>query len=312
MTQASPLILHHYPTSPFAEKIRLLLAYKKLAWQSVMVPMIMPKPDVIALTGGYRRTPVLQIGADIYCDTALIAQVIEQLVPMPAVAGGPQSGIGSVLAHWADTVLFWTAVPFAFQPAALPVLFAGVPDEVQAAFGKDRAAMRPGIRRPALPELRADLLRYLATLEAQLSHGVPYLTGAHPAIADFSVYAPLWFVRRLAPVAAVLNPFPQLLAWMDRMAAIGQGEFSKLSGSDAIARAAAAAHVARAAAYVNSHEIALGSEVTITPTDYAFDAVQGTLVVCSEDELAVLRKDARAGEVVVHFPRRGYEMKVTT
>ena len=70
-------ILHHYPTSPFAEKIRLILGYKKLAWQSVIIPRIMPKPDLTALTGGYRRTPVMQIGADIYCDTALIADVLD-------------------------------------------------------------------------------------------------------------------------------------------------------------------------------------------------------------------------------------------
>ena len=51
------LILHHYPTSPFAEKIRLVLGYKNLDWKSVIIPMIMPKPDVVALTGGYRKPP---------------------------------------------------------------------------------------------------------------------------------------------------------------------------------------------------------------------------------------------------------------
>ena len=53
------LILHHYPSSPFSEKIRLALGYKKLAWKSVTIPPIMPKPDVLALTGGYRKTPIL-------------------------------------------------------------------------------------------------------------------------------------------------------------------------------------------------------------------------------------------------------------
>ena len=61
----SELILHHYPSSPFAEKTRLMLGYKSLAWKSVIIPMIMPKPDVVALTGGYRKTPILHIGADI-------------------------------------------------------------------------------------------------------------------------------------------------------------------------------------------------------------------------------------------------------
>jgi hypothetical protein len=47
------LILHHYPTSPFSEKIRLIFGYKKLAWKSVIIPRMMPKPDLVALTGGY-------------------------------------------------------------------------------------------------------------------------------------------------------------------------------------------------------------------------------------------------------------------
>jgi glutathione S-transferase len=51
----SALILHHYPTSPFAEKIRLVLGFKKLDWQGVTIPMVMPKPDLMPLTGGYRR-----------------------------------------------------------------------------------------------------------------------------------------------------------------------------------------------------------------------------------------------------------------
>jgi len=88
------LILHHYWMSPFAEKVRLLLGYKKLAWRSVLIPPVMPKPDVTALTGGYRKTPFLQIGADIYCDTALIARVLDALQPAPTLypASAPLAG----------------------------------------------------------------------------------------------------------------------------------------------------------------------------------------------------------------------------
>jgi glutathione S-transferase len=81
----SDLILHHYPDSPFSEKVRLILGAKKLAWKSVRIPVIMPKPDVLALTGGYRRTPLLQIGADIYCDTALICDVLQHRQPLPSL-----------------------------------------------------------------------------------------------------------------------------------------------------------------------------------------------------------------------------------
>ena len=49
----SELILHHYDLSPYAEKIRLIMGYKGLAWKSVQIPMVMPKPDLTCLTGGY-------------------------------------------------------------------------------------------------------------------------------------------------------------------------------------------------------------------------------------------------------------------
>jgi len=100
------LILHHYPGSPFSEKVRLVLGFKQLAWKSVHVPVILPKPDVVALTGGYRRTPFLQIGADIYCDTALMCRVIDRLAPQPALYPRSAGGLQHAIAHWADTQLF--------------------------------------------------------------------------------------------------------------------------------------------------------------------------------------------------------------
>ena len=59
------ILLHHYDNSPFSEKIRLALGLKRLAWRSVIQPNMMPKPHLVPLTGGYRRIPVLQIGADV-------------------------------------------------------------------------------------------------------------------------------------------------------------------------------------------------------------------------------------------------------
>ena len=70
------LLLHHYDASPFSEKVRKVFAHKHLPWHSVEQPNMMPKPDLVPLTGGYRRIPVLQIGADVYCDTQLIVRVI--------------------------------------------------------------------------------------------------------------------------------------------------------------------------------------------------------------------------------------------
>src|SRR5215469_3435271 len=48
------IILHHYDTSPYAEKVRTGLGLKGLAWASVELPVIMPKPNLTALTGPCR------------------------------------------------------------------------------------------------------------------------------------------------------------------------------------------------------------------------------------------------------------------
>ena len=70
-------ILHHFEASPFSEKIRVIFGFKRIAWLSVLIPRILPKPDLMPLTGGYRRTPVMQIGADVFCDTQIIVRELE-------------------------------------------------------------------------------------------------------------------------------------------------------------------------------------------------------------------------------------------
>ena len=155
------LILHHYPTSPFAEKIRLVLGYKNISWKSVIIPMIMPKPDVVALTGGYRKTPILQIGADIYCDTALICDVLEHLQPEPSLYPEPSKGMGRTLAQWADTTLFWTAMAYNFQPPGVAQVFANASPEAAKAFADDRQAMRQGMPRMPAADSAAAYKSYL-------------------------------------------------------------------------------------------------------------------------------------------------------
>ena len=301
------LILHHYWMSPFAEKARLMLGYKKLAWRSVLIPPVMPKPDVTALTGGYRKTPFLQIGADIYCDTALIARVLEALQPAPTLypANAPLAG---PLAQWADFTLFWAAAAWTMQPAgALAVLAQQAPETIKA-FGADRAAMTGSMRRLTLADATVQLGAHLSALAAQLAGGGPWLFGAAPCIADFSVYHPLWFIRQAPPVAHLLLAYPAVNAWLDRVAALGHASHTDLSSGDAVAIAAAA--IGHAPTQV---EAGLGFEageaLTVSATDYAQDPVAGSLVGLSADEVVIRRQDERAGTLQVHFPRFGFQIR---
>ncbi len=302
------LILHHYPTSPFSEKVRLVLGLKKVAWKSVVVPVMLPKPDVVALTGGYRRTPFMQIGADVYCDSALICKVIDRLAPTPPLYPEASAGLAEIVAQWADSALFWTAVPYTMQPAGAVHIFAGAPPEYLKAFRDDRAAMTTGMRRATTADAGAQLASYAGWLERLLADGRSWLLGAQACIADFSVAQSIWFIRRAPPIAAGLEIYPHLLAWYARVQAIGQGMSSPMSSADALEVAARATSHA-AVSVANGQAFESGAEVTVTPTDYATDAVAGRLVGLDGDEVVIARDDPRAGRVHVHFPRIAYQVK---
>ncbi len=301
------LILHHYPMSPFAEKARLMLGFKQLPWRSVLIPPVMPKPDVVALTGGYRKTPVLQIGADVYCDTALIARVLEAHQPSPTLypASAP---LAVPLAQWADGTLFTAAVSWAMQPAGVAAILGEMPPEVLKAFATDRAAMRANAPRPTLADATAQLKQHLSAIAAQLQQGGPWLFGAAPCITDFSIGHCLWFIRLARPVAHLLDDYPPIGPWLDRLLAIGHQGSTPMSSTEALAVAAGAgAHAATVVEPGLGFEA--GQAVTVAATDYGVDPVAGTLVGLSQHESVLRRIDARAGTVQVHFPRFGFQLR---
>ncbi len=309
------LILHHYATSPFSEKVRLILGYKDQPWKSVTVPVILPKPDVMPLTGGYRRTPVLQIGADIYCDTALITQVLESIHPLPKLVPSEHAAAVFAMAQWADTTLFWASATFVMQPAGFQSLFGNMPEAAVKAFVEDRKAMRAGgtgLRTP-LPEATSTLHVFLAQLERQFATGEHiFLFGEQPTVADFSVYHCLWFIRRATAVAGILDAHPEVVAWMHRIAAFGHSQAQPMTPAEALDIAKAATPRALTdtnATFDDRYDLPKGTRVTVAAVDYGVDPIEGELVVSTRDSVGVLREDARVGQVVVHFPRVGYAVR---
>jgi glutathione S-transferase len=303
------LFLHHYPTSPFSEKIRLILGYKKLAWKSVIIPRIMPKPDVVALTGGYRRTPLLQIGADVYCDTALICDVLEHRQRSPSLYPQDSNGGVRIVAQWADSILFWAAMGYSFSPAGAAFMFKDQAPEAAMAFAEDRAKMRAGASRmpaaDAASAYRSCLRRIASMVDRQ-----PYVMGQQPSLADFSCYHSLWFTRHIPPLAGIFDATPSLAAWMSRMAAMGHGSMEQ---SDAAAAIAVVRHSTPAGVeddvFQDDHGIALGSSVSITAESFGLEPTEGELVAATRTRYSLRRTDARAGTVHVHFPRVGFQLK---
>ena len=298
------LILHHYDLSPFSEKVRLALGHKNLAWRSVEIPIWPPKPDLMPLTAGYRRAPVLQIGADVYCDTLLILREIERRHPEPTLFPENRKGLASVVSWWADTTTFLPA-------ATLTTSFIG--DGIPAEFITDRIVfMKHDFSKAAsvrdLPVNRQRMHAAMTMLADMLGDGRAFLLGGDLSAADLSAYHTLWFVRQNGGVEAEkLLPLKPLLGWMDRVAARGHGRREAMSAEDALA-VARGAEPQPAPGGVSASDpsgLAAGDAVLVR-TEEAGDPIRGTLVAADANEIVIRAENGRAGAVHVHFPRFGY------
>ncbi|HEX5841103.1 MAG TPA: glutathione S-transferase family protein [Pseudomonas sp.] len=306
------LILHHYPTSPFAEKARLMLGFKQLSWRSVMIPAVMPKPDLTALTGGYRKTPVLQVGADIYCDTALIARRLEAEKATPALYPEGQEFNVASFAQWADAQIFLHAVSLVFQPESIAARFGKLPPEILKAFIADRSTLFSGGQATRIPleQAKHQWPTLMARLQQQLEREPGDFLFGEPSLADFAMAHPLWFLRATPVTAPLVDAYPAVAAWLERVLGFGHGAPSEMSGEEAVAIAREATPAALPDdALSDPNGFVVGQRVAIAAVDYGVDAVEGELVFSGHEQLILRREDERAGTVHVHFPRLGFRIE---
>ena len=309
---AAELILHHYDFSNYSEKVRLVLGLKGLSWRSVDIPPVLPKPDYLPLTGGYRRAPALQIGADIFCDTKRIIEELERRFPESSIYPGPdgvaQGALIAGLEYWTDSVFTRNAINYT------SCLHANAP-RFTPEFLADRAALlhkpEPGLahRRAAATKNLAQLRPQLSWIRELFSDGRPYVWGETMSVADCVIYHPLWVMDQLAGERVALIP-QQIRQWMDRIAARGHGTFTPMSAPDAIAVAAAATPAPPLPSEPLEGDPALGATVAITPIDYGRDNPSiGTLVSIDARRMTLQHHHERTGLVTVHFPRFGYTVR---
>jgi glutathione S-transferase len=297
---AEALILHHYDTSPFSEKVRVAFGIKGLAWRSVIQPVIMPKPELVPLTGGYRRIPVLQAGADIYCDTQAILAEIEARRPEPRLARGGDWAVNI----WADRLFF---------QASVAVVFGAIGEQVPKEFIADREKLSgrafdmAAMKAAAVP-MKAQWRAHAAWIEAGLADA-DFLGGSNPSLADVSAYMNVWWLSAAARGEAeeLLARFPRVSAWRERMRAIGHGSRSEMTPAEALAIARSAepapAPVHDAA---DPSGLAPGAAVTVAADDYGRDPIAGDLVALTPSRIVIARQTAELGRLHIHFPRIGY------
>ena len=291
------IILHHYDTSPFSEKVRLLFGLRGLSWGSVIQPTIMPKPDLTPLTGGYRRIPVLQIGADVYCDSQVIMAEIAH-----RAGGPPLDAAGWATNLWADRLFFGVTVPVIFAEVQVPAEFIADREKLSGRL------FDPAQMKAAAPHMATQWRAEAAWLDEALAAS-PFLAGQAPGLADIAAYMNVWFLHGAARATAerLMAGLDRLEAWRGRMRAIGHGTRGELAPADALADA----RQAEPEAYTDHdrHDpqgLTPGAPVRVSADDYGRDPIAGTLVAANPRRVVIAREDPSVGRLNVHFPRVGY------
>jgi len=303
----SDLILHHYALSPFSEKVRAMLGYADLDWQSVTVREMPPRPMLAPLAGGYRKIPVAQSGADVFCDTRIISQEIARLAGKPElVASNCDAEVQAFVAK-VDLEIFLACI---ISAGNMTLLRKVLKESSLLDLGRllwDRIAMgsKAKVKANSPKQMKRMVDAHLADLETRLE-SQPFLFGDSPNAGDFSAYHSLWFQRDLAEQPR-FKRFPNVNAWMDRLQAYGQGNSTQISADQALELAHAASP--RVLPDSTQDEALIGKTVRVTPDDYGRIPVEGTLVASTDERWIVARDEDAVGRVHVHLPRQGFMIR---
>ena len=300
------IILHHYPLSPYSEKIRLALGLKGVAWKSVEIPVWTPRPKLTPMTGGYRRTPILQIGAEFYCDTLHILRAVEQLGSSGALYPKGQEGLVKAMGWWIEKGSFFNAVCLTI--GNMP----GLPQEL---IDERRPLFRVNLDPEELRSKRALYLQrvnaHVAWLAQVLADGRNFIFGPDPSAADLSAYHPLWFARQNGGIEVnELIAFGSLIdPWYNRVAAIGHGKFSEMTPDQAIevARTSTPSEPSEWSSEAGNIGLKRGDWVSVTPDDYG-NPVYGSILAWTTDEIVLRHEDPSCGKVNLRFPRVGFDV----
>ena len=299
-------ILHHYDASPFSRKAQKMLGLKQLSWLSVEMPMTAPKPEIEELTGGYRGTPVLQLGHNFFVDNLAIAQALDRCFPETKTLAGKHSRfIDDAIGHWADEL---------FEPvlrAAVGKFAADWDDH----FRADRQAVFPHLdfdRLPGeLPNFYQRIVTMAQELAAHLESFGPFIHGAEPSLADIHCWGILWFVfAGLPEVSEPLQSVTTLHEWYAAMEAVGFGE--RIESNYEAAYGVVTASQLEAPLLLSDSATAfgdwIGSEVSVRAEGADRGVVNGILSAVDADLIRLSVSQTNDQSTHVYFPRMGYSL----
>ncbi len=302
-----PLILHHYELSPFSKKIRAIFGYTQLPWQSAITKEMPPRPVLSHLTGGYRKIPVAQQGADVFCDTRIICAEIAAITQKQELDVFTSEQAIQDFVSVADSQAFFAGLTQTLTWKMNKIVLQSMSLKDVYLFLKDRIAMGRSMNTQLQSPKQSKIFfsQYLQQLENQLE--TDFLFGDKPTIADFSAYHILWLIRAKAENKQ-LAQYTRLNQWLDSMDGFGEGPATPMDPQAALSTALNSEP--RAIPSDQKQHPDVGKTVTIAPSDYGLNPSQGVLEASSDYRWIISREDSQVGRVHVHFPKQGFELKV--
>lgn len=302
----SDLILHHYWPSPFAHKIRMALGMIGASWTSVEIPRVPPKPLLMPLTAEYRRTPVLQIGADVYCDTANIARALGEAWYEDALFPGGQRGRVMALASWIDQSVVELAIRIVITSAIGTAPAEFIKDRGDLYFG---TGWTPEGMQAALPGARLQL-------EAQMNHlndalaETGHMVGGKHSYADAGVGFLAWFLRgRWDGGPDLLARYPHIERLESQLATDSEGAYTDMTAEAALECAKASQSDAPTGIHNAACDFEVGQKVRIRQRVTSSDPdIFGKLRYMDAGRVSIDHSSAETGDVVVHLPVAGYQI----
>lgn len=302
----SAFILHHYWPSPFAHKVRIALNMIGASWTSVEIPRVPPKPLLMPMTAGYRRTPVMQIGADIHCDTQNIARALGEAGYEDRLFPDSSRGTVMALSNWIDQAL----VELAIRTVITTAIGTAPPE-----FIKDRGDLYFG---PNWNEakLKADLPAVILQLSAQLDHaeaalsGKTFLMGDAPSWADVGLAFLAWLLRgRWDGGAALLTRYPSIERVEAALASNASDHDPTITAEDALAIAREAAPASPTGIHHPASELIVGQKMVIRHKTQSSDPdITGRLRYLDLTRVSIDHESVETGSVAVHLPVAGYSI----
>ena len=304
----SDLILHHYWPSPFAHKIRLALGLSGVTWRSVQIPRVPPKPLLMPLTAGYRRTPVLQSGADVYCDTQNIVRALTAITDNHQLLPTDLSGKILAFTDWADGAVF--------NLAARVVLTSAL-DTAPPEFIQDRGGLyfgpnwTPEGLRSQLPGVILQLAAHLNSIDSGLGAQGGFMSN-DLSYADVTIAYLAWFIRgRWDQGPEFLQQFANIERIEREVHEAVREVYEDLSAEDALKIAVKSE--SRSPSGVTEQcggTLKQGVQVAIKPQAETSDpAIVGRLRYLDRVRVSIDHYGPEVGDVVVHLPIAGYQIQ---